>query len=222
MKTLFITIKRKDWMQALIICLFIISLAITFTVFFKPLYYFDIDYLNIDTYVNMSKDVIKHNYDILIDYQSLFNTKDLILPDFIMSETGRIHFIEVKQIFVFIQLLCIITGILSLYIIISNYKKKNYIYLKASSLLTIGIPSVIGLLASIDFDKAFVIFHKIFFRNDYWIFDYRTDPVITILPQDFFMHCFIMIVSIVIIISLAMYLIYLKKEKEILKREEIL
>ncbi len=218
MKTLFITIRKKDWFEAFIISLFIISFAITFTVFFKPLYYFDIDYLNIDKYVGLSKDIIKHNYDILINYQSLFFNKELNLPDFIMSETGRIHFIEVKRIFVFIQLLCIITGLYSLFLIIKNNKKKEYLYLKATSILTVGIPTVIGLLASIDFDMAFVVFHKIFFRNDYWIFDYRVDPVIMILPQDFFMHCFIMIVFIIISISIIIYFIYRKKEKEIIKK----
>jgi len=62
-----------------------------------------------------------------------------------------------------------------------------------------------------------VIFHKIFFRNDYWIFDYTTDPVITILPESFFMHCFMMIIVIVVVISLIMYLIYRKKRNLILE-----
>ena len=207
---------KKDWFYALIISLFIISGAVVFTVFFKPLYYFDIDFLNIDSFVGMSKDIIKHNYNILIDYQSIFYRGDLLLPDFIMSETGRIHFVEVKRIFEVIQVLFIVTGLASLFILIKQ--KHEIMYLKLASILTIAIPSIIGLLASIDFDVAFVVFHKIFFRNDYWIFDYRTDPVIMILPQDFFMHCFIMIVVLIIAGSIAIYLVYKKKESNILKK----
>lgn len=207
---------KKDWFYALIISLFIISGAVVFTVFFKPLYYFDIDFLNIDSFVGMSKDIIKHNYNILIDYQSIFYRGDLLLPDFIMSETGRIHFVEVKRIFEIIQVLFIVTGLASLFILIKQ--KHEIIYLKLASILTIAIPSIIGLLASIDFDVAFVVFHKIFFRNDYWIFDYRTDPVIMILPQDFFMHCFIMIVVLIIAGSIAIYLVYKKKESNILQK----
>lgn len=207
---------KKDWFYALIISLFIISAAVVCTVFFKPLYYFDIDLLNIDSFVGMSKDIIKHNYNILIDYQSIFYRGDLLLPDFIMSETGRIHFVEVKRIFEVIQVLFIVTGLASLFILIKQ--KHEIIYLKLASILTIAIPTVIGLLASIDFDMAFVIFHKIFFRNDYWIFDYRTDPVIMILPQDFFMHCFIMIVILIIAGSIVAYLVYKKKESYILKK----
>ena len=207
---------KKDWFYALIISLFIISGAVVFTVFFKPLYYFDIDFLNIDSFVGMSKDIIKHNYNILIDYQSIFYRGDLLLPDFIMSETGRIHFVEVKRIFEVIQVLFIVTGLASLFILIKQ--KHEIIYLKLASILTIAIPSIIGLLASIDFDIAFIVFHKIFFRNDYWIFDYRTDPVIMILPQDFFMHCFIMIVVLIIAGSIAIYLVYKKKESYILQK----
>lgn len=207
---------KKDWFYALIISLFIISGAVVFTVFFKPLYYFDIDFLNIDSFVGMSKDIIKHNYNILIDYQSIFYRGDLLLPDFIMSETGRIHFVEVKRIFEIIQVLFIVTGLASLFILIKQ--KHEIIYLKLASILTIAIPSIIGLLASIDFDIAFVVFHQIFFRNDYWIFDYRTDPVIMILPQDFFMHCFIMIVVLIIAGSIAIYLVYKKKESYILQK----
>lgn len=38
--------------------------------------------------------------------------------------------------------------------------------------------------------------HKVFFDNDYWLFDPKYDPVITILPDRFFLHCGILIVLI--------------------------
>ena len=122
-----------------------------------------------------------------------------------------------KRIFDIIQIVFIITAILSSYMIYTSLKEKEYRFLPLTSLFSIGIPSILGLLASVDFNQAFILFHKIVFRNDYWIFDYRTDPVITILPEAFFMHCFFMIISIVIIISLCLYGIYLKKKKQILQ-----
>ena len=42
-------------------------------------------------------------------------------------------------------------------------------------------------------------FHKLFFDNDDWIFNPRTDPVIKILPDEFFMHCAIAIIAIVLL-----------------------
>ena len=44
---------------------------------------------------------IRSNYDALIDYNSLFNHQPLKFPTCAMSESGRIHFEEVKKIFDF-------------------------------------------------------------------------------------------------------------------------
>ena len=41
---------------------------------------------------------IRSNYDALIDYNSLFNHQPLKFPTCAMSESGRIHFEEVKKI----------------------------------------------------------------------------------------------------------------------------
>lgn len=210
--------RKKDIVLALILTICIICFAIIVTVFCKQLYYFDIDYLHIVSDTGLSKEIIQKNYDILIQYQCIFYRGELNLPNFVMSESGRIHFEEVKRIFDIIQIVFIITASLSSYMIYTSLKEKEYRFLPLTSLFSIGIPSILGLLASVDFNQAFILFHKIVFRNDYWIFDYRTDPVITILPETFFMHCFFMIISIVIIISLCLYGIYIKKKKEILNQ----
>ena len=125
MKTLFTTNRKKDIFLAILLTLFIISFAVVFTVFFKQLYYFDIDYLGISQSTGLSKDIIIENYNILIQYQSLFYRGELNLPDFIMSTTGRIHFEEVKRIFDIIQILCITTGMISAVIIYQNHKDKT-------------------------------------------------------------------------------------------------
>ena len=53
---------------------------------------------------------------------------------------------------------------------------------------------MIGCLAALDFDRAFVIFHSIFFPGKTnWVFDWHADPIIRVLPQVFFMDCAILI-----------------------------
>ena len=60
----------------------------------------------------------------------------------------------------------------------------------------------LGILVSLDFDRAFVIFHSLFFPGkDNWLFNPYTDEIILALPSDFFMNCAILIASSVIIIS---------------------
>ena len=66
---------------------------------------------------------------------------------------------------------------------------------------------IIGALAAIDFDRAFTIFHTIFFPGkDNWLFDPAEDQIIKILPQTFFMNCAILILSILLLGCLALIL----------------
>lgn len=210
---------KKTIIQALIVAFFIITGAIVFTVFFKPLYYYCVDAFSIDVLTGIDRNVIIENYNILIQYQSMFYFGALELPDFVMSSGGEIHFEEVKNLFIVIQLVCIVTGILAIRFIYKAIKTGEILFLKLASKLSIIIPVVLGGVCMIDFDKAFIIFHKIFFRNDYWIFDATTDPIITILPQDFFMYGFICIVTLILCGSGLCFLVYKRQEKVILTSE---
>ena len=210
------TYNKKDIILSIVLMIFIISFAIVFTVFFKQLYYFDINYLNIDKISGLPVETIKDNYDILINYQSIFYQGNLNLPDFAMSVAGRIHFQEVITIFEVIQVSMLISGIISIILLIKRFKEKEYRFLRLTGIITILIPSILGFLVAIDFDQAFIIFHKLFFRNDFWIFDYQTDPVITILPETFFMHCFILIVLIIVVFALLCLIFYRYKQKQII------
>lgn len=70
------------------------------------------------------------------------------------------------------------------------------------------VVAAVGAAVLIDWNWAFTTMHKIFFRNDFWIFDAKTDPVINILPEQFFMHCGIMIIVLAIVQIIALQLIY--------------
>lgn len=207
--------KKNDIFLAIMLMIFIISFTVVFTVFFKPLYYFDINYLNIDQISGLDAETIKENYRILINYQSIFYQGTLNLPDFVMSDSGRIHFEEVKRIFEAIQVMMVISGLISIPMTIKKIKEKEYRFLRLTGLITIIVPTVLGFLAALDFERAFVLFHQIVFRNDYWIFDYRTDPVITILPETFFMHCFMLIVVIVCLLAIICLGYYRYQQKKI-------
>ena len=45
--------------------------------------------------------------------------------------------------------------------------------------------ALIGIIST-DFTKYFIVFHKIFFNNDLWVLDPRTDMLINIVPEGFF------------------------------------
>ena len=80
-----------------------------------------------------------------------------------------------------------------------------------------GLPVVLGILVALFWDKVFVVFHELFFNNDFWIFDYRTDPIILLLPDEFFMHCALLIfggVLLGVVVCMVIYLILTKKAAE--------
>ena len=69
-----------------------------------------------------------------------------------------------------------------------------------AAVLCIGLIVLVAILASMDFYAAFVTFHSIFFPGkENWILNYRTDPIINVMPQDFFMHCAILILVLLLL-----------------------
>ena len=59
---------------------------------------------------------------------------------------------------------------------------------------------IVGGLAALDFDRAFTVFHTIFFPGKTnWLFDPDTDQIINILPETFFMDCAILILAVLVI-----------------------
>lgn len=188
--------------------IFIITTAINCTVSFKQLYYYDIDKLNIPKLSNLSKDEIKLNYDYLIEYNLSKNVDEFEMPTIKSSNQGKIHFEEVRYIFQNVNKISRICLIISLIGIIIGIKNKDIKILNYTSKALIIIPLVLAIPMIINFEDTFVIFHKLMFSNDYWIFDPRLDPVINILPEEFFFHAGIMILGIVLAVSIILYTIY--------------
>lgn len=188
--------------------IFIITTAINFTVSFKQLYYYDIDKLNIPKLSNLSKEEIKLNYDYLIEYNLSKNVDEFEMPTIKSSNQGKIHFEEVRDIFQNVNKISRICLIISLIGIIIGIKNKDIQILNYTSKALIIIPLVLAIPMIINFEDTFVIFHKLMFSNDYWIFDPRLDPVINILPEEFFFHAGIMILGIVLVVSIILYTIY--------------
>lgn len=202
-----------DVVTAFVLFLFILSFSVTFTLNFRPLYYMDIDLLDIEEDSGIPKDEIRENYDVLIDYNSMFTNEELEFPTLAMSESGKIHFEEVKVIFVLFQRMALVTAILGLALILVHRKRESSQYLKYTGVLTVLIPVVLGTAMAVNWDKAFVAFHKIAFHNDYWIFDPMTDPVITMLPDTFFLHCAAMILGMVVASSVLCLALYARSKR---------
>lgn len=172
-------------------------MAVVLTLACKPLYYFDMGYLEISESSGYPEDEIIENYDELISYNlSPFKDK-LTFPTFPMSEEAEIHFKEVKKIFQFFLGGCVFGGPLAAGLVLWKRKRRETGYLKGAGIVTLALPVLLGVYVGLNWEEAFVLFHEIMFRNDYWLFDAATDPVITILPDTFFFHCAAMILVLI-------------------------
>lgn len=185
---------------ALIAAVCVICISVTAVVLARPLYYWDTDNLQIPETSGYSKEICIENYDALIDYNLIGGSEKLVFPSFSMSEQGEIHFAEVKEIFITMQVISIAGIILfagfMLYRKLHGVPREGTLWMRFTGIVLLFAVVMIGLAITIDWQWSFEFMHKVFFDNDYWLFDPKYDPVITILPDRFFLHCGILIVLI--------------------------
>jgi len=182
----------------------------------KPIYDFSIKAFDIENKTDLSREEIVENYSYVIDY--LFDNEiKFQLPSLPFSDDGAIHFKEVKDLFNLAKITIFIISIF-LTILLLIYRKlyKDFLYGKYIGIGLITLPIILSGIVGINFNFFFNVFHKIFFNNDKWIFDSKTDPIINILPEEFFAICGVAILSICILAGIIIYVAYfinMKHEK---------
>lgn len=200
---------------AIVTSIAIVSIATIIALNSRFVYKIMINKYNLVKETGVSAGNLIKDYNGLVNYLQNPFIESLKFDNFIMSSSGEIHFIEVKDIFInliyisIIFILCII-----IYLFFAKLlKNKNAISelvnnfnLSANILITSLVTLII--LFIIDFSKVFIVFHKIFFKNNYWMFDPNTDPIINALPEELFMIYALIIISIVILFSVVIKMFY--------------
>lgn len=186
--------KNKWFDKVGLVCLIValLTLAITLTINARWLYQFDIMHLNLLDYTTLSDKELLHNFDQLMQYLNTPWIHNLKLDDFPVSASGALHFYEVKRLFLLNYGLLIVTVVPSVFYVRRLIKQKRLWTLIQPFKLAMVVPIVIAFLMAVNFDQFFITFHGLFFNNDAWIFNPATDPIINVLPETFFLHCFIL------------------------------
>lgn len=191
----------------------IVSGSISLPILIRPFYYFQIDLLELSEFSGFTYDEIKEAFDQMMDfclYGSEFGTGVLK-----WSEEGKSHFADCAFLFRLDLIVLVVSFLLTviLLLILRIRREKSHHFLGLSPLFYEGIIplaffSILGLLISMDFDRAFVIFHGIFFSGKTnWIFDPEKDEIIKILPEQFFMNCAILIIGALILTCIIMIIV---------------
>ena len=180
------------------VVLFLLTASIGLPIYIRPFYYAHIGACDLEAVSGYSEAEIREAYDEVLDYLTLpgrgFGTG--VMP---VSHEAEHHFADCKVLFDLNAVVLAGSGLVLAVLFLMRKKWGPYRLGKHSApfwaaVLSLTAPIMIGALAALDFDRAFVIFHSIFFPGKTnWVFDWYTDQIIRVLPQAFFMNCAIFI-----------------------------
>lgn len=190
---------------ALLTAVILLTGAISVPILCRPFYYAHIEPMGLCETTGLTRSEIITAFDEMMDY--CLGGQEFSTGVLAWSQEGKDHFTDVRVLFLLdLRVLAISVAALLITLIVSRL-----VGIRPGRLLGRGVPFwagvglggaflLIGALAAIDFDRAFVVFHTLFFPGkDNWIFNPRTDQIINILPQDFFMHCALLILAVLVI-----------------------
>lgn len=200
---------------AIFFCVSLLIFSTKITIMFKPIYYVDIKALNLSSKTFLSENEIKSVYDYLINFLTSSDISTFSIPYLHSSNNGIVHFYEVKSLLKGLDYLFYLSVTLCYIAVIFNLIKIHSLFFKEMFLIFGTIISYLIISFSINFDSAFTVFHEMVFKNDYWLLDPKTDPVINILPEMFFLHCAIFMLIILIASSSLVIFLYNKKAAKI-------
>lgn len=219
-------------MKRIFMFILVVSISITFLIFSLESNAYDKSYYmekyrenNIELVTDKDLGELESITDGLILYLK-GGENELLKPHFNNREI--MHMEDVRNLFDIARLIkyIAILGVMAsaFYFI---RKKKLMILIKTISYGLFGnhvLLIIIGTLAYSDFNKYFTYFHLIFFSNDLWQLDPRTDLMIQMLPENFFsgMALNILVQFLILITGLQIVnYIYLRYKRSRLKHDNI-
>lgn len=206
---------KNKWISVLFavaLFFFILSFSIGLPIYCRPFYYAQIDALKLEQASDYTREEIVEAYNEELDYLTLPN-HEFGTGVMKYSEQGAAHFADCKILFDLNSTVLVLSTIaLIVVLLLKKAGKVGALRLGKrsagfwSALGAIVLPLILGGLISLDFNRAFTIFHSIFFPGkSNWIFNPFTDEIIKILPPKFFMNCAILIGAGVIVLSAAIF-----------------
>ncbi|SPC37081.1 TIGR01906 family membrane protein [Latilactobacillus fuchuensis] len=137
----------------------------------------------------LSQPQLLKNFNQLMRYL-LLPGGQLRLPDFPMSANGYQHFVEVKRLFLLAEVVCLVTFWPAIWQWRRRQQQAKLWQYIAPMQIALVLPLVLGFIASMNFERFFIAFHQLLFRNLDWQFDPAVDPIILVLPASYFAICF--------------------------------
>lgn len=149
---------------------------------------------------------LMRNFLALMRYLYTPGSGRVMLPDFPVSASGAAHFADVQHLFL-LNLLVLVLLAWPVGRLIRRRIQNHTLYVwvrPAQVAIMVVVALVLGMV--VNFDAVFIGFHKLLFRNQDWMFDPMTDPIINILPEGYFAACFV--IALVAFLASLFFVIY--------------
>lgn len=184
----------------------LLSGSIAAPILCRPFYYAHIGPLGLEKQTGLTMEEIRTAFNEMLDYclgkSDKFSTGVLR-----WSENGKSHFTDVRELFLLDLRIFAVSAILLAVTVgaAALLKRRPARLLRRGPCFWAGaglgsVFLLLGGLAALDFDRAFVVFHSLFFPGkDNWLFDPAADQIINILPQTYFMDCAVLILGILML-----------------------
>ena len=202
------------YIAAVCLTLIIISQSIIFPTFFMPFFRWQYNRLGVAETINIEKDELMRVTTDLLDYMrgrrdSLEDVYGVVAGQErrFFSDIEIRHMIDVLELYNLTFMVRNVAFFLMIGLILGLVLMKErvlYVLARCCREVLVGFLILSGLLVgiiAINFERAFDIFHHIFFNNDYWILNPRVDLLINMVPLGFFIHISIFIAGLLLLSS---------------------
>lgn len=186
----------SQWLAGLIVSLLLLTMSISIFAYNEGLYmklYMD---NNVTQRTGMDEENLSHVTKGLIAYmrgqaESLDMTAEIHSEEReVFNKREKDHMVDVQRLFLMNESIRgILFGTVLFFVGLAVWRKQ-YSYILKVGLKQAGVSLILAgtmlIISLTDFNKAFIKFHHLFFTNDLWILDPRTDTLIQMLPEPFF------------------------------------
>lgn len=196
--------------------LFAISAGIAAPILSRSFYIAHVRALDLPAETGWSEETIVEAYEDVMRF--CLHGGDFSTGELGWTEIGRTHFADVGVLFrLDLWVLgCSAAATLLLLILSRRFRPARPLGRGPSfwaGWSVLGLFTAIGIWGATDFDRAFTVFHHIFFPGKTnWLFDPNQDEIIQILPEVFFRNCALLAIGVIAILCIV-YILVGKKRK---------
>ncbi len=178
-------------LTSILTALFLLTGAVAVPILWRGFYYWQMDSLHLPYRSGFSPEVVRGAFDQVMDY--LVKGAEFGTGQLAWSEEGKAHFADCRALFRLDFLVLGLSALLLLLILVlclrGRLRLHRFLGKGPCFWGLVGLGAALAALlvwAVIDFEGLFTAFHTVCFPGKTnWVFDWRRDQIILILPEEF-------------------------------------